>query len=433
MKSKHNLFTAVIAMVLTVATLSIPVFPVGEETPLPVLPEEPGTSAGSTAEVPTPSEEMTVGNVSFNHFHQPVLPTESPATGETPSQGQVSVSPTEPDISDEPSDIPSPTPLPSEDILPTPDTPTEPPEPTVPVEPSEPLPSEEPSVSGIPDEEIFYITMYDVDSDKVVRMPLEEFVLYALAAEMCSNGCPMEALKAQAVAIRSFLIANSALHAKDGYMICNDYTHCMAVMPREEYEKLPQAERDGYLEAAESTKGQILTYNGTVAKTFFHWCSYCSTESALDVFGRDYPYLVPVPTATNEEFLQKKTFTAEELLGRLFDRATAAALIRDGSLAPLGAIKLTDGGRIADVEIYGQKIKGTKLRTALGLRSTDVLIGYAPDTGTFSFTVYGSGHGVGMSQIGAKVMADEGASYSEILYHYYRGTVLSTVNEKHLK
>lgn len=427
MKQKNNLFTMIIAMILTVATLSMLMLPVGKETSSVVSPDGSSTSVGSIVKIPTASEEIIIGSVSFDHFHQPVSPTEPPVASETPSKDQVSSSPTKPDMSDESSDIPSPTPLPPENVLPTPIVPTEP------FEPSESLPSEEPVVSDIPEEEIFYITMYDADTEKVVRMPLEEFVLYAMAAEMCATGCPIESLKAQAVAIRSFLIANSTLHAKDGYMICNDYTHCMAVMSRENYEKLSQSDKDKYFEAAESTKGQILTYNGAVAKTFFHWCSYRSTESALDVFGRDYPYLVSVPTATNEEFLQQKTFTAEKLLEKLFDRATAEKLIENAALAPLGAIELTDGGRIAYVEIYGQKVKGTKLRTALGLRSTDALIGYAPDTGTFSFTVYGSGHGVGMSQIGAKVMADEGASYSEILYHYYSGTVLSTVNKKHLK
>ena len=74
-------------------------------------------------------------------------------------------------------------------------------------------------------------------------------------------------------------------------------------------------------------------------------------------------------------------------------------------------------------EIGGVQVPGTELRTLFSLRSTAFTLNYT-DSG-FLFTVTGYGHGVGMSQYGANVMAGSGSDYREILAHYYPGTELT--------
>ena len=76
-------------------------------------------------------------------------------------------------------------------------------------------------------------------------------------------------------------------------------------------------------------------------------------------------------------------------------------------------------GRIKQITINNKVFKGTKFRTLLGLRSTDVELEY--DNNNVKITTKGYGHGVGMSQYGANSMANKGYSYEEILKHYYTG------------
>ena len=89
----------------------------------------------------------------------------------------------------------------------------------------------------------------------------------------------------------------------------------------------------------------------------------------------------------------------------------------------LTGVERDDAGRVKYLRIAGQALSGAFVRSALGLRSTDFLVRY--DDGVFVFTVAGYGHGVGMSQTGAKLLAAEGWTYGEILAHYYPGTELT--------
>ena len=83
---------------------------------------------------------------------------------------------------------------------------------------------------------------------------------------------------------------------------------------------------------------------------------------------------------------------------------------------------LTSSGYVDSLPVCGQTVQGTALRKALGLRSACFTV--VCQSGTFSFTTRGYGHGVGMSQWGAKALAEQGADYRTILAHYYPGTEL---------
>lgn len=87
-----------------------------------------------------------------------------------------------------------------------------------------------------------------------------------------------------------------------------------------------------------------------------------------------------------------------------------------------GTPMLTPSGYVDSLPVCGQTVQGTALRKALGLRSTCFTVVW--QSGTFSFTTKGYGHGVGMSQWGAKALVEQGADYRAILAHYYPGTEL---------
>ena len=89
---------------------------------------------------------------------------------------------------------------------------------------------------------------------------------------------------------------------------------------------------------------------------------------------------------------------------------------------PLGLEILPTSGYVSAIVIGGEARKGTEARTAFGLRSANFEVKY--ENGTFTFYVKGYGHGVGMSQVGAEYMANQGSSYDEILAWYYPNTTL---------
>ena len=93
----------------------------------------------------------------------------------------------------------------------------------------------------------------------------------------------------------------------------------------------------------------------------------------------------------------------------------------------MGEITYTDGGGVDTIEIGGTIFQGTELRELFGLRSTIFSMEISADAVTF--LVYGYGHRVGMSQYGAKAMAEEGSNYEEILTWYYTGAELTDVSQ----
>ena len=294
------------------------------------------------------------------------------------------------------------------------------------VEPSE-EPEPTPGESPLPEE--FLLTVYNHEKGIVETVLFEDYVARALQAEMSGNS-PMEALKAQAIAIRSYILSNASVRYECHYgaMTCDDYTHCMACLSEEEFATLNETERSRCLEAVRSTEGQILTYKGRVITAYFHWCSYGYTASCQEVFGNYVPYLQSVYSPVEKEMVKVYRFSSATLLEELFGSVTAEKYLSGGAF-PLGMITETESGRVDTVYIYGVPVKGVRLRQAVGLRSTKFDVSYNPDKDEFTFVVYGSGHGVGMSQWGAIALANEGKSYAQILYYYYKDTVLALMNK----
>ena len=203
------------------------------------------------------------------------------------------------------------------------------------VEPSE-EPEPTPGESPLPEE--FLLTVYNHEKGIVETVLFEDYVARALQAEMSGNS-PMEALKAQAIAIRSYILSNASVRYECHYgaMTCDDYTHCMACLSEEEFAALNVTERSRCLEAVRSTEGQILTYKGRVITAYFHWCSYGYTASCQEVFGNYVPYLQSVYSPVEKEMVKVYRFSSATLLEELFGSVTAEKYLSGGAF-PLGMI-----------------------------------------------------------------------------------------------
>lgn len=250
-----------------------------------------------------------------------------------------------------------------------------------------------------------------------VVMTMAEYLPRAVAAEMPASYGP-EALKAQAVAIRSYVLSARRHGDAD---VCTDSSCCLAFWDEETlarmctWEELRAVER-----AVSATDGQVLTYGGEIARTVFHASSALCTEDSAAVWS-PVPYLISVssPESAEEDpsIVTAARFAPAELAERL-------GLPPDSATDPGPVLLQRDrAGRVAFMLLDGYALSGVRVRAALGLKSTAFTL--TREDGDYIFTAAGHGHGVGMSQYGAKLLAEQGWDYRTILAHYYPGTELT--------
>ena len=263
--------------------------------------------------------------------------------------------------------------------------------------------------------------------DMVVTVPLEDYLVGVAAAEMPADFEP-EALRAQAVAARTYTLycARTGKHAEAD--VCTDYHCCQAWKSEdamlegwgEAYEEKLARIRD----AVNSTAGQYLQFAGQAAFTAFHSSSAGFTEDCGAIWN-GLPYLVSVSSPESADSVPNYISQVQVSASDLSQALLALQPEADFTGVPeewVSDITYDQSGRVSAVTIGGTVFTGVKLREVLKLRSTAFTLDYAD--GLFTFTVTGFGHGVGMSQYGANVMAADGADYREILAHYYPGTAL---------
>ncbi len=264
------------------------------------------------------------------------------------------------------------------------------------------------------------ISCFDIADGKVKICDLEEYLVGVLAAEMPAE-YQLEALKAQAVAARSYILSkkDSKSDKHPTADICNDSAHCKGHIDektaKERWGKKGNTYWQKLTRAAQETKGEYMIYGDEVVEAFFFARSGGRTENSEDVWGESLPYLRSVESEGDlsyPEFVSTAEFEnneARKLLG-IAENQNKDAL-------SIGEITRTDGGNIKSIEIDGREFKGTEIRKIFNLRSADFDVTKTDKSVIFS--VRGFGHGVGMSQFGANEMAKDGEKYTEILSHYY--------------
>jgi stage II sporulation protein D len=268
------------------------------------------------------------------------------------------------------------------------------------------------------------ISVYFTSEDKVITMKTEEYIRGVLMAEMPAE-FETEALKAQAVAARSYMAEKSKNIAKDNVHpnadVCTDSSHCQAYISDKDAKKKWGKNADKYFgkccNAVESTAGVVAVYNGEPIKAVFHSVSGGNTENASDVWSGDVSYLKSVPSPGEESAPKYETvseFALSDFKAKLKDE-----LGIEYKSDAIGKTTRTEGGAVKSIEIAGTSVKGTDIRRVFGLNSANFEIKTENDKVIFNVTGYG--HGVGMSQYGANYCAKQGMDYKEILTKYYSG------------
>ncbi|MBQ8525527.1 MAG: stage II sporulation protein D [Clostridia bacterium] len=272
------------------------------------------------------------------------------------------------------------------------------------------------------------INVFDTETGSVVTMKLEEYITGVVAAEMPAE-FHTEALKAQAVAARTYFVNKRGCSNHAGADICTDSSHCQAYKTvdvlktqwgsnfKKYYNKISSAVYD--------TSGEIILYDGEPISAVFHSTSSGRTENAADVWGNSRPYLTSVESAEDAKspkFASAHTVSLDEFKSEIMSESSDVNF-EDGLISD---IKTTAGGAVDVMKIGGVDFKGTKIREIFGLNSANFTVDIIGSD--VIFDVRGYGHGVGMSQYGAFFMAENGSDYKEIIKKYYSGVDISSID-----
>ena len=262
--------------------------------------------------------------------------------------------------------------------------------------------------------------------ERVLKLPLEEYLLGVVAAEMPME-FEVEALKAQAIAARTYAAKRLAQNglSEVGYDV--DTT----VKTQAWLSDAQMKKNWGWLnywryknklqKAVLGTQGMVLVYNGDYIEALYHSSSGRKpTERPEEVWSSSRPYLQNVISGEEDlqRYVNRISYTPQDLYKKLGLKESPRSLT-SGDFQVLGR---TSVGRAKSIRVLGKVYPATQLRTLLGLSSTDIEWNIQPDR--LTITTYGNGHAVGMSQWGANDLAKKNNKVEEILSHYYPGTKL---------
>ena len=277
--------------------------------------------------------------------------------------------------------------------------------------------------------------LFKIDSNTseilaVNSVKLEDYLKGVIPYEV-SESYPIEALKAQAVAARSYALANMGNFNAYGYDLTDDISSQVYSSCSSNNVKCNQA--------VDITKGQIITNNGQVVSAYFSASDGGYTEDSGNVWSTCLPYFLSNPDSFDLNYNWVRSFTSAQI--QTLIRNNKKILLTDTfKKINLSTITKYKSGRISNIEIdYEDIIKTAKslkiskeaARTFLSLPSALYTVTYVESTDTYTFNGTGNGHGVGMSQTGAKNRAISGQTYYQILNFYYDNTVIENlvVNE----
>lgn len=273
----------------------------------------------------------------------------------------------------------------------------------------------------------------NLSTGQVDTVSTRDFLIGAVCSEMPLT-YPQEALKAQIIAAHSYADARKANEAasqsadlKGADFSADPQNHQGYITQKEMISMWGDRYAANYQTAAalvDEVLNLRLLYDGKAALTCYHAISCGNTEYSENVWSQSLPYLVQVDSSfdsTADGFLQTKLFTAQQMQEDLLRGFSGLDLSKDPSTW-FGEPVYSAAGYAVSVPVGGAVVTGRDLREKLGLRSSCFVITYENET--FTVATKGYGHGVGMSQYGASVLAKQGKTYEQILSYYYPGTQL---------
>ena len=278
------------------------------------------------------------------------------------------------------------------------------------------------------------INIYNHKTGKTQKMNIEEYLYGVLSGEMPSD-FDIEALKAQAVAARTYVMYNqekgSSKHK--GSAVCTDYTHCQEYKSEEELKKSKGEDwiKNSYpkiKQAINETKGHIITYDGSPILPLYFSTSSGKTENSEEVFSAEYPYLRSVDSPYDKyapKYASTLKITNKDFVSKLKNIYTDININENNLSSQIKIVSRSDGGAVNKIKLGNKELTGRDMRNILNLNSANFEVKF--DGNTLDFIVKGYGHGVGMSQWGAEGMAQEGYKYYKILSHYYKDTEIKDI------
>ncbi|SHK35336.1 SpoIID/LytB domain-containing protein [Desulforamulus aeronauticus] len=266
------------------------------------------------------------------------------------------------------------------------------------------------------------ISLYDNKTGEKKQVKLEEYITGVVAAEM-EPSWPVNALAAQAILARTFTMENiesgrvKELHGTD-----------VSTSVEESQAYDPSRINDHVRQAVQKTRGEVITHNGAYIKAWFSASNGGKTASAAE--GLSYtktptPYIkdnINDPMSVQNTLPEIQKWTAE-IPGSKVQEAVRSVSGKDpGPLTSAAIAEKGPSGRTVQLKINNVTVGGPAFRLAAG--STEIRSMYLTDVtvsnGNLVLTGQGYGHGVGMSQWGAKNMAEKGTSPEDIIKFYFK-------------
>ena len=245
---------------------------------------------------------------------------------------------------------------------------------------------------------------------------LEDYLYSVVGSEMPTSW-PQAALQSQAVAARSYALYKRSRSQNPLYDLGGTTAHQV-------YKGIEQ-EHPNTIVAVDTTESQVVTHNGQVIEAIFHSSSGGQTENSENVWSSAIPYLRSVEDFDHNSpvFTWETTFSLDEFSSKIGSV---------GNVHTVGTPQFTPGGRVASISFAGDRgtetLRGRDVRSKLGLRSTRFQIDIDGDNVRVAGS--GFGHGVGMSQWGARSLAEQGWNFEDILQHYYQSTAIAQLESE---
>ena len=241
---------------------------------------------------------------------------------------------------------------------------------------------------------------------KVINDSAQFIVERMVNAEMGSSFEP-EALKAQAVAAYTYVCYNNQKGVTPGVVMKDGVSNKVS-------------------SAVSSVLGQKIYHNGSVINATYYASNAGRSNDAQSVWGEYFPYLVSVDSPGDiqtKDYGRTKTFSEQEIANCISHYYSIDPYRYRTPEQWFSNPKYINGKYVDSIEVCGRSVSGRNVREKmLGYQIASPAFEVSYFGGQFTFTTYGYGHGVGMSQRGANYYAKQGWSYRDILTHYYSGT-----------
>jgi stage II sporulation protein D len=295
-------------------------------------------------------------------------------------------------------------------------------------------------------EKLPFIRVYLSKEERVLELPLERYIKGVIASEMPAT-FHLEALKVQALVARTYIV--DRLLRRDfsdmkrwGKMA--ETAHVTDTVQHQVFSteaKLKQRwgkneAKNGkrMQQAVDETHAHIITYQGKPIYAAFFSISNGRTENSEDYFQAKYPYLRGVDSLWDKQspkYERTKTWKITDFVTQLSRQTGKKIALPVATGQPVIRVqKRTSGNRIARIQVGDEEFSGREVREALQLASSD--FDWQIKGQEIVITTRGYGHGVGMSQWGAHLLAQQGKKAEEIVRHYYQGVQVEKLTQKHV-